>query len=161
MFEPDIVVTERGDYAERFIVVEVKSTPAALDEVEADLRSYMVQNSFQLGVLVAPGQIRLYRDRYLSYEPESVERIGTYELSEFDHFANPPPRDRSEEMARLEAAVQGWIESLPSGETLDVLDEPLRTVLANDFAPYVRYGEVRAAHHRYRNVRAPESRLAR
>ena len=39
MLEPDIIVTERGDYAERFIVIEVKAHAAALLDVEDELRT--------------------------------------------------------------------------------------------------------------------------
>ena len=161
MFEPDIVVTDRGDYAERFIVVEVKMSAASLDSVDDELRGYMVRNNYLLGVLVAPGEIRLYRNRYSSYEADSVERIGVYAIAEFDQFSSTLVTNRADEMARLETAVQDWIERLPLETTLKELDEPLRSVLAEEFAPYVRSGEVRAAHHRHQPGRAAEARRPR
>jgi hypothetical protein len=104
MLEPDIIVTERGDYAERFIVIEVKAHAAALLDVEDELRTYMVQNNFTLGMLIAPGAIRLYRNLYTSYGADSVSLLGAYPLADFDGFARAPTWDPSA-MANLEDAV--------------------------------------------------------
>lgn len=147
MLEPDIIVTERGDYAERFIVIEVKAHAAALLDVEDELRTYMVQNNFTLGMLIAPGAIRLYRNLYTSYGADSVSLLGAYPLADFDGFARAPTWDPSA-MANLEDAVQRWIERLPAPEALTHLAPALRRTLEVEFAPYVRIGEVRAAKHR-------------
>lgn len=145
--EPDIIVTERGDYAERFIVIEVKAHAAALLDVEDDLRAYMVHNNFTLGMLIAPGTIRLYKNLYTGYGADSVTLLGAYPLPDFDSFARAPTGDRSS-MANLEDAVQRWIERLPTPEALTHLAPALRQTLEVEFAPYVRIGEVRAAKHR-------------
>lgn len=160
MFEPDIVVTERGDYADRHIVVEVKASPSALDRVETELCDYMVRNRFPLGMLVSVGEIRLFRDRYLSYRPDSVERIGVYPIAEFDDFKTMSLGDR-DQIERLEGAVQAWIERLPATISIASLDDGLRKALSEDFVPYVQSGEVRAAHHRHRMLRASDSRTDR
>ena len=159
MFEPDIIVTEPGDYAKRFIVIEVKAHPAALMRVEDDLRRYMVRNNFPLGLLVAPGEIRIYRNRFENYTESSVHLLGAFALAEFDDFASASTSDRSA-MARLEDAVQAWIQRLPSPETLAAMPSPLREVIEDEVVPYVVGGDVRAAHHRYgysaaSDIRAP------
>jgi hypothetical protein len=147
MFEPDIIVTERGDYAERFIVVEVKSHARALLPIEDQLRTYMVHNNFSLGMLVAPGAIRLYKNRFTSYGPDSIALLGAFSLPTFDEFATIRTADPAS-IAQLEDAVQTWVESIPKNGALAGLAPDLQRVLEREFAPYVRIGEVRAARHR-------------
>ena len=168
MFEPDLVVTAR-DSTEPYVVVEVKLDRDSLLAAEEPMREYMVRNNFALGMLVAPGEMRLYRNRFSSYESDGVERIGVYP---FDGLAAALSDERlgstSESAARrtahrlaaiLETAVEHWLQTLPHAD-LSGANPELRRVLQQEFAPYVRDGVVRAAHQRFPTLRASDGRHA-
>src|SRR5437868_6137554 len=77
VFGPDLVVTS-DDGTELELVVETRLRQGHLGETETQLKEYMIDMSCSVGLLVSPGEIRLYHDTYVSDEPDSVDLVGTY-----------------------------------------------------------------------------------
>src|SRR5258708_39495082 len=105
-FQPDILVTI-PDEPRVSVVVEAKVHLPNLDRTEADLKQYMVRMQCPIGVLITPERLWLYRDFYTMREPESVRRVGDYNITTI--WRQPPPTEGS----RFEAFVQHWLEDLP------------------------------------------------
>ena len=155
MFEPDILISAR-DGAEVHVVVEVKASVAGLDLVQDELRRFMVLTNCPVGLLVAPNRVRLFRNWYRSYTADSVELLGDYTVTLFDEWANMPADERGAYMSRFESVVQHWLERLTDASAVEALPTPLRSALEDEVVPYIRAGEVRAAHHRYPASRASD-----
>jgi hypothetical protein len=138
-FEPDILVTTPYDIE---LVVDAKVFLPNLERTEEDLKQYMVGMQCPLGLLITPERMWLYRDFYTSRSPESVQRVGEFNLKPM--WQQPPPKQET----AFEIFVQYWLEHLAYQPTED-LPSDLRQVLREYLLPAVRGGEVRAAHPRY------------
>ena|SRR5579871_200489 len=137
-FRPDIIVT--GDDGFR-LVVEAKLRLPDLDESEQQLKQYMRRMHCPTGLLVTPKHMWVYRDFYTTESPESIERIGDFDMTGV--WQQTPPADA----ASFEDFVQQWLErnaqqlppNLPSG---------IGQVLREDILAAVAGGQIRAAHPR-------------
>jgi hypothetical protein len=136
-FQPDIIVTTPNGIA---LVVEVKVTVLNLQRTEEDLKQYMVGMQCPIGLLVTPERMWLYRDFYTTRSPQSVQRVGEFDLKAL--WRQAPPSNPAD----FELFVQQWLEDLqPTKEVPTELREALREYVL----PAVTSGEMRAAHPRY------------
>jgi len=140
-FEPDILVTA-PDYPSIRVVVEAKTRLTNPERSENELKEYMVRMQCPVGVLITPDHLWLYRDSYTTRAPESIRRVGDYDVSKA--WLQPPPTDG----IRFEAFVQDWLENLPNASTSS-FPKDLREALREHIIPAITAGDVRAAHPRY------------
>lgn len=140
-FQPDILITAPGGIGVT-IAVEAKVVLTNLEGTEKDLKQYMVQMSCPIGLLITPERMLLYRDFYTSRSPQSVQRIGEFNVKPL--WRQPPPLAG----APFELFVQQWLEDLAKQPTKE-LPKELRDVLREYILPAVTSGDVRAAHPRY------------
>ena len=105
--QPDILVTRAGS-PEILLVVEVKGSLSDSNSNEWPLRSYMVEMSCPVGMMVTSTYVRFYRNRYIDYSPKTVEMIGECQTAElFGASVGGSLR-----VAELERAAGDWLESL-------------------------------------------------
>jgi len=138
-FEPDILVTNPDD-PRVTLVVEAKTHLPNLERTEADLKQYMVRMQVPIGVLITPERLWLYRDSYTTTAPDSVRRIGEYNIT--NAWRQPPPNQ-----AGFESLVQHWLESLRK-RLAPTLPKDLSDALREYVIPAITSGDVRAAHPR-------------
>ena len=151
-FAPDILVSS-PDAHDIALVVEVKLHDDDLEQTEQQLKRYMFGMRCPLGLLVTPERMRLLRDTYTSYAPESIEWIGDYPIQGlFEEALARHPKDTDVAVGafRLEDAVQAWLERLASGTGLASLSPDLRDALKEYVLPALEQGEIRAAGPRVR-----------
>lgn len=137
-FQPDILVTTPDGVT---LVIEAKVTLPDLQRTEQQLKLYMINMQCPTGVLITPERMWLYRDSFTARSPESVRRVGVFDVKSLWH--QPPPT----QAAGFESFVQRLFEDLakePSRAIPDDLREPLREYIL----PAVINGDVRAAHPR-------------
>jgi hypothetical protein len=138
-FQPDIIITTPDGIA---LVVEAKVTVPNLQRTEEDLKRYMVGMSCPIGLLITPERMWLYRDSYTTRSPQSIHRVGEFDLKPL--WRQAPPS----QAAPFELFVQQWLEDLNTQPTKELPIE-LREALREYVLPAVTSGEVRAAHPRY------------
>jgi hypothetical protein len=138
-FQPDILITTPDGIT---LVVEAKVSLPNLERAEEDLKQYMVGMQCPTGLLITPKRMWLYRDSYTTRSPQSVRRVGEFNLTRLWDW--PPPLQG----ARFEMFVQRWLEDLPKHPAKEVPNE-LREALRDYVLPAIANGEVRAAHPRY------------
>jgi hypothetical protein len=138
-FQPDIIITTPDGIA---LVVEAKVTVPNLQRTEEDLKRYMVGMSCPIGLLITPERMWLYRDSYTTRSPQSIHRVGEFDLKPL--WRQAPPS----QAAPFELFVQQWLEDLNTQSTKELPIE-LREALREYVLPAVTSGEVRAAHPRY------------
>ena len=138
-FQPDILITTPDGIA---LVVEAKVSLSNLECAEEDLKQYMVGMQCPTGLLITPKCMWLYRDSYTTRSPQSVRRVGEFNLTRL--WDQPPPLQG----ARFEMFVQRWLEDLPKHPVEGVPNE-LQEALRDYVLPAIANGEVRAAHPRY------------
>jgi hypothetical protein len=139
-FHPDIVVTIPGEPGVT-LVVEAKTTLPNLERTEDELKQYMVLMQCPTGLLITPERMWLYRDLYTSRSPQSIRRIGEFNLKPL--WEQPPPA----EGARFETFVQRWLEDLAK-QPPEELPDALRDAVREYILPAIMSGDVRAAHPR-------------
>lgn len=139
-FQPDILVTS-PDEPRVTLVIEAKVHLPNLDRTEAELKQYMVDMQCPIGMLVTPERIWLYRDTYTTQAPDSVQRIGEYNIKSL--WREPPPT----EGILFEAFVQRRLEDLAKAPAQE-LPSDLRDALREYILPAITTGNVRAAHPR-------------
>lgn len=138
-FQPDILITTPDGVS---LVVEVKVTRPNLEFAEEQLKQYMFGMQCPVGLLITPERLWLYRDSYTSRSPQSVQRVGEFNVESL--WKQPPPSQE----APFEIFVQRWLEDL-ARQPIKELPNPLREALREYVLPAVTNGEVRAAHPRY------------
>jgi hypothetical protein len=84
----------------------------------------------------------LYRDLYTTRDPDSIQRVGEYDIKPL--WREAPPTQGT----RVEAFVQRRLEDLIETPTSE-LPRELREVLQEYILPAITTGDVRAAHPRY------------
>ena len=140
-FEPDIVVTAQDDPRIN-LVVEAKTHLRDMERTEAGLKRYMVGMQCPIGLLITPEHLWLYRDSYVALTPDSVIRVGDFNISEGIWGQTPPSQS-----SRFESFVQQWLEDLPQ-RPLFSFPPDLSDAIREYIIPAVTTGEVRAAHPR-------------
>jgi len=138
-FQPDILVTSSDGIT---LVVEAKVSMPDFKRTEEELKQYMVGMQCPVGILITPERMWMYRDFYVTRSPQSVQRVGDFNVQ--DLWQQPPPMQG----APFEVFVQHWLEGLslpPYRELPKELSEALR----ENVLPAVASGDVRAAHPRY------------
>lgn len=138
-FRPDILVTTPDGIS---LVVEARVTLPSPERAEEDLKQYMVGMQCPTGLLITPKRMWLYRDSYTARSPQSVQRVGEFNLTRL--WDQSPPRQE----AQFETFVQQWLEGLAKRPAKEVSAE-LGAALREYILPAVTGGEVRAAHPRY------------
>jgi hypothetical protein len=138
-FQPDILITTPDGVT---LVVEAKVVLSDLERTEEGLKRYMLGMRVPIGLLITPQRMWLYRDFYTDQSPQSIQRIGEYNLTRV--WRQPPPS----QAAPFETFVQHWLEDLPKRLTMEAPDE-LQEALQEYVLPAVANGDVRAAHPRY------------
>jgi hypothetical protein len=139
-FQPDILVTS-PDAPRVTLVIEAKVHLPDFDRTEAQLKQYMVGMQCPIGMLITPERMWLYRDSYTSRTPDSIERVGEYNIKSL--WREPPPAQET----LFEAFVQHRLEDLARRPALE-LPNDLRGALREYILPAIMTGEVRAAHPR-------------
>lgn len=139
-FQPDILVTSLNEPQVR-LVIEAKPNLTNLDRTEAELKQYMVLMQCPIGMLITPDRMWLYRDSYTARTPDSIHRVGEYNVKAL--WRDPPPL----QAARFEAFVQQRLEDLAKTPAQE-LPSDLRDALREYILPAITSGEVRAAHPR-------------
>lgn len=140
-FQPDILVIS-PDEPRVTLVIEAKVHLSDLDRTEAELKQYMVGMQCPIGMLITPERMWLYRDSYTTRAPDSIQRVGEYNVESL--WREPPPVQG----ARFEAFVQERLEDLAKTPAQD-LPSDLRDALREYILPAITAGNVRAAHPRY------------
>ncbi|HXA03421.1 MAG TPA: hypothetical protein VNY30_01210 [Bryobacteraceae bacterium] len=139
-FQPDILVTS-PDEPRVTLVIEAKLHLPDLDRTEAQLKQYMVGMQCPIGMLITPERMWLYRDSYTTRAPDSIQRVGEYNIKSL--WREPPPVQET----RFEAFVQRRLEDLARTPSLE-LPSDLRDALEEYILPAITTGDVRAAHPR-------------
>ena len=139
-FQPDILVTS-PDEPRVTLVIEAKVTLLDLDQTEAELKRYMVGMQCPMGMLITPERMWLYRDSYTTRAPDSVKRVGEYNIKSL--WRVPPPTQGTQ----FEAFVQHQLEDLAKTPAQG-LPSDLRDALREYILPAITTGDVRAAHPR-------------
>lgn len=143
----DIIVTS-PDTADVRLVAETRLSLPDMSSAETILKTAMVRMSSPVGILITPDRMWVYLDRYLSQTPDSVDRVGEFDVSKLLHF-RPVSASRDEER-HFEAVVQQWLEDLPRlVERAPRKDDHLWSVVNTYIIPAVETGEIRAAAPRY------------
>lgn len=140
-FQPDILVTS-PDEPRVTLVIEARVHLQNLDRTEAQLKQYMVSMQCPIGMLITPERMWLYRDTYTTRAPDSIQRVGEYNIESL--WREPPPAQGD----RFEAFVQHRLEDLARTPAQD-LPSDLRDALREYILPAITTGDVRAAHPRY------------
>jgi hypothetical protein len=144
-FRSDIVVTV-GDPPEIALVAEVKTQISDLAAAERQRKQYMLGMRCPTGLLVTPERLWIYRDRYTGYSEDSVELVGTFDISSTLGFRSAKSRGLAE--IELEQTVQSWLERLSTEAVLDELPRDLREAVRVHLSPALSQGVVRAGHPR-------------
>src|SRR5260370_26354012 len=131
-FEADILITTPDGIE---LVVEAEVSLQNLERTEAELRKFMVGMNCPLGLVITAERMWLYRDFYTSRTPESVQRIGEFDLKAMWQY--PPPSHG----LQFEIFVQQWLENLAYQPTKE-LPPDLRDVIQAYLLPAVRSGAV-------------------
>jgi hypothetical protein len=137
-FQPDIFVKGPDGLS---LVVEAKTNIRNLSATEEELKRYMVSMNCSTGALVTPERMWLYRDQFTSMDPESVQRIGEFEMA--GAWQQQPPTDP----ASFELFVQQWLERLAYQATVNPPPH-LPEAIRNYIVPAVVGADIRAAHPR-------------
>ena len=156
VFDPDIVISVR-DGTDLLLVAETKSgrtSPDALGAAENQLRQYMIAMRCGLGMLVTPKTLRIFRDSYRGYTPDSIELVGDFP---FPAGAQEEGETNQRSGVKFETLVQRWLEGLRDQSTRKKLASPLREAIEEHIVPVLRVGEIRAAHARRLASRASDS----
>ena len=140
-FRPDILVTS-PDEPRVTLVIEAKVHLQDFDRTEAELKQYMVGMQCPLGMLITPDRMWLYRDSYTTRAPDSIQRVGEFNIKSL--WREPPPGQET----RFEAFVQQRLEELAKTPTHG-LPSDLRDALREHILPAITTGNVHAAHPRY------------
>lgn len=138
-FQPDIIVTTPDGIT---LVAEAKVYLPNLERTEEELKQYMVGMQCPIGLLITPERMWIYRDSYTTRSPQSVQRVGEFNVRPL--WRQPPPS----EAAGFEVFVQRWLEDLAS-EPAGQAPKELRVALQDYVLPALADGDVRAAHPRY------------
>jgi hypothetical protein len=138
-FAPDILITAPEGVS---LVVEAKVALPDLERTEEQLKRYMIGMQCEVGLLITPDRIWLYRDSFTARSPQSIQRVGEFDPRPL--WPQPPPS----EALSFERFVQRWLEDLPN-QTAAEAPSALREALEEYVLPAVRGGDVRAAHPRY------------
>jgi hypothetical protein len=149
-FKPDIVVTS-DDGVDTSLIVEVTLQQSPQHRIQDQIQRYMSGIRCPLGMVVTPRSIQIYRDRYTSLTPSSIELLGEYPTSgSFTEVESGP--DTVSRAYRFESEVQGWLERLASGSVdVDALQPDLRRAIKEHILPALTQGTIRAAGPRYRH----------
>jgi hypothetical protein len=139
-FQPDIVVTSL-DEPRVALVIEAKVHLPNLDRTEAQLKQYMVRMQCPIGMLITAERMWLYRDSYTTRTPDSIQRVGEYNIKSL--WREPPPT----EAALFESFVQRRLEDLVD-TPVEQLPSDLREALREYILPAIAAGDVLAAHPR-------------
>jgi hypothetical protein len=139
-FQPDILVTSPDEPRVR-LVIEAKVHLPNLDRTEAQLKQYMVRMQCPIGMLITPERMWLYRDSYTTRAPDSIQRIGEYNIKSL--WREPPPTQGG----LFEVFVQHRLEDL-ANTPVHGLPTDLRDVLRDYVLPAITAGDMRAAHPR-------------
>lgn len=142
VFQPSIVVTT-PDSPEILLVVGIEHLEHATDDTA--LKSYMIHMSCPVGILVTPQMVRIYRNRYTGYVPQSVEMIGECQTSE---LLGESPQGLFAEAAWA-SRIQEWLESLAAG-SYRLWPSGVQEAIESSVAPLVAGGVVRAGGPRWR-----------
>lgn len=108
---PDIIVT-KPDLPEIELMVEVKATVGDVRATEAQLKLSMIRRNCPIGMFVTPESILFFRNRYTSYELESVQKMGECRTNE---LLDAMPDKALVSESYLISRVEQWLESLPLG----------------------------------------------
>ena len=138
-FQPDIIISGPDGV---MLVVEAKTRLPNLEQSEEQLKRYMIGMQCPTGVLITPDRMWVYRDFYTARTPESIQRIGEFDVKAL--WRQPPPTDPT----AFEIFVQQWLERLAQEPTQN-LPRDVRETFRDYVIPAVMQGDVRAAHPRY------------
>ena len=101
----------------------------------------MVRMQCPIGMLITPERMWLCRDSYTTRAPDSVQRIGEYNIKSL--WREPPPTQGT----TFEAFVQHRLEDLATTAAPELAAD-LRDALREYVLPAITTGNVRAAHPR-------------
>jgi|HubBroStandDraft_1064217.scaffolds.fasta_scaffold77270_1 hypothetical protein len=144
---PDIVVT-KADSPEILLAVEVKAAADGRHDAEAQIKKYLVHRGCPGGMLVTPEDALFFRNLYVGYESDSIERIGHCRTSE---LLDAMPDAALVTESYLVRRVEQWLEDLPSGSRRSWPPSALEAI-ETYVLPLVRSGIVRAAGPRWRRT---------
>jgi len=169
IFEPDWIVTNE-DGTERELIVEAKLRPISLAQTESQLKRYMMEINYPLGVLATPETIRLYQNECLSDTEDSVKLVGECpapadwatwrDLGSPEHavpgydgavrrYGDTYAYDWRKRETLVEAAfvdaVRDWLKRLTTEEGLRALPPDFRREAEYYLFPVLFRGELRAA----------------
>jgi len=122
-------------------VVEAKTSIGNLTATEEELKRYMSGMNCSTGALITPERMWLYRDQFTSMSPESVHRIGEFDMAGI--WQQQPPTDPTS----FELFVQQWLELVAYQA---VVNPPryLPQAMRDYIVPAVVGADIRAAHPR-------------
>ena len=139
-FQPDILVTS-PDEPRVSVVIEAKLGLPNFDRTEVELKQYMVDMQCPIGMLITPERMWLYRDSYVTRSPDSIQRVGEYNIKSL--WREPPPT----QAGRFQAFVQHRLEDLAKAPAQE-LPGDLHDALREYILPAITSGDLRAAHPR-------------
>lgn len=108
---PDIVVT-KPDSPEVLLAIEVKAGIVGKQVAEAQIKDYMVHQSCPVGMLVTSDDTLFFRNPYIGYEADTVQKIGECRTNE---LLGATPDKAAPTESSLLLRVEQWLENLPAG----------------------------------------------
>lgn len=145
LFQPDIVVVERGELSDYLLVVEVE-TAIPVDHGDgplAPLGRYMSGMGCPMGLLVTPERVWVLRDTLRVGGVDGVVVLGEY-TAPTEFLSEAGTRDGADFKAR----VQRWLERMAEDGHSTSEDEALRRVLDDEVIPVLLGAEIRSGNPR-------------
>jgi hypothetical protein len=143
----DIVVT-KPDSPEILLAVEVKAGADGAQDAEAQIKDYMVHRSCPGGMLVTSEDTLFFRNLYVGYEPDTIQRIGQCRTNE---LLGAMPDAALVTESYLVQRVEQWLEDLPGISRRSWPPSALEAI-ESYVLPLVRSGNIRAAGPRWRRT---------
>lgn len=147
-FHPDIVVY-RPDSNELALAAEVKSPRRNPAEFDHEIARYMLGMNCPVVLVVTPGDLTLYHDRFLSRDESSIEMLGPIpsdQFSAFQRFMETTGHANLDTIGALfDDAVRKWLRSLASNGIVRGDESHATPAVAEYVVPAVAGGDVRAA----------------
>lgn len=131
------------------LVVSVGRAPEDCSFVEEPLKRYMLAMSCPVGMLIVPSRIWIYRNRYLSSDPRSVEKIGPFVATWWPESSLPTgfvgtPEGAAAALDPFVQEVRRWLEGLDTAASVNALPSDLRTAVREYILPVLTDGILRA-----------------
>ena len=143
---PDMLIIPRDD-PHPSMIIEVKLSLGGLENIEHQIKRYMIRSGCPTALLVSPTLLRVYRDTFTSYDEGSILMVGEFPMAEVfgGWLASTNQAAHPGLGLQFEAAVRGWLEGLTEASSVASLPPALRDAVEVHVLPVLERGEVRVS----------------